>query len=411
MSAANAHRGGSVRDALRVPRFRLMFCAAFGSGLGTWIQNVVLPIYVYDRTKSASAVAIMAFAQLGPYLFFSVPAAAFVDRYSRKSWIASTQLTMLVFSCFLAWGAAVEAPLWLIFFAQLGVGIGNAMDRPAWTAMLPTLVAANNVAGAAALNGVVINASRIVGPLIVAVAAPLGPEAWHFFLGNAVTYCFVIWAVLVVKLPVNPVSIARPWLNFVSAVTIIRSRRPIARLFQTIVLFSAICLTYIGLLPAVTSRIFGIEGATAMYKWLYAVWATGAGLGGLAIGTFLGKSDMRRALQIGLGVTAIGLSILGFGSGVPVAFGGFFVVGFGYFLATTAMTAVLQTYLEVEQRGRVLAIWFMSFGGVVPIGTLIFAPLVDAYGARWLMVLGACVAVFLTFWCDLIALERVKEAR
>jgi hypothetical protein len=53
----------------------------------------------------------------------------------------------------------------------------------------------------------------------------------------------------------------------------------------------------------------------------------------------------------------------------------------------------------------------MSFGGVVPIGTLIFAPLVDAYGARWLMVLGACVAVFLTFWCDLIALERVKEAR
>jgi sugar phosphate permease len=75
------------------------------------------------------------------------------------------------------------------------------------------------------------------------------------------------------------------------------------------------------------------------------------------------------------------------------------------------MTAVLQTYLEVEQRGRVLAIWFMSFGGVVPIGTLIFAPLVDAYGARWLMVLGACVAVFLTFWCDLIALERVKEAR
>ena len=225
------------------------------------------------------------------------------------------------------------------------------------------------------------------------------------------TYCFVIWAVLVVKLPVNPVSIARPWLNFVSAVTIIRSRRPIARLFQTIVLFSAICLTYIGLLPAVTSRIFGIEGATAMYKWLYAVWATGAGLGGLAIGTFLGKSDMRRALQIGLGVTAIGLSILGFGSGVPVAFGGFFVVGFGYFLATTAMTAVLQTYLEVEQRGRVLAIWFMSFGGVVPIGTLIFAPLVDAYGARWLMVLGACVAVFLTVWCDLIALERVKEAR
>ena len=411
MSASNPHRGGSIRDALRVPRFRLMFFAAFGSGLGTWIQNVVLPIYIYDRTKSATAVAIFAFAQLGPYLFFSVPAAAFVDRYSRKTWIATTQLVMLVFSCFLAWGAGVEAPLWLIFFAQLGVGIGNAMDRPAWTAMLPTLVAANNVAGASALNGVVINASRIVGPLIVAIATPLGPEAWHFFLGNAVTYCFVIWAVLVVELPVMQVSIVRPWLNFVSAITIIRSRRPITRLFQTIVVFSAICLTYIGLLPAVTSRIFAIEGSTAIYKWLYAVWATGAGLGGLAIGSFLGKSDMRRALQIGLGVTAVGLSVLGFGSGVPMAFSGFFVVGFGYFLATTAMTAVLQTHLEVEERGRVLAIWFMSFGGVVPVGTLIFAPLVDVYGARWLMILGSIVAMFLAYWCDLIALESNEEVR
>lgn len=383
-----------------------MFFAAFGSGLGTWIQNIILPVYIYDRTNSASAVAIMAFAQLGPYLVFSIPASAFVDRYSRRSWIMATQFGMLMGSCFLAWGAAVAAPLWQIFFAQLFVGIGNALDRPAWTAMLPTLVPASNVAGASALNGVVINTSRIMGPLVVILLTPLQPQVWHFFLGNSITYVFVIWALLVVELPVQQLSVARPWQNFVSAMRIIRTNEPVRRLFQTIIPFSLICLTYIGLLPAITSRIFLIDGSSFVYKLLYAVWATGAGIGGLAIGSFLGKIDMRKALRIGLGITAVGLLLIGVGGGKPIAFISFFVVGFGYFLATTAMTAVLQTHVEVEFRGRVLACWFMSFGGVVPVGSLLFAPLVDAYGARWLMILGASCAGFLAYWCNLISIER-----
>ena len=110
MSAANAHRGGSVRDALRVPRFRLMFCAAFGSGLGTWIQNVVLPIYIYDRTKSASAVAIMAFAQLGPYLFFSVPAAAFVEILKLGRADAVNELTVIEIVCLASTVSGVALP-------------------------------------------------------------------------------------------------------------------------------------------------------------------------------------------------------------------------------------------------------------------------------------------------------------
>ena len=84
-------RVGSARAALAVRDFRRMFFSSFGSSIGTWIQNVVLPIYVYDRTGSATIVAVIIFAQLGPYLFFSLPAGAFVDAVDRRTWLVGTQ--------------------------------------------------------------------------------------------------------------------------------------------------------------------------------------------------------------------------------------------------------------------------------------------------------------------------------
>jgi MFS family permease len=118
---------------------------------------------------------------------------------------------------------------------------------------------------------------------------------------------------------------------------------------------------------------------------------------------------MRRAVQIGFAVTAIALVGIGVSKNTSGAFVFFFLVGFGYFLATTSMTAVLQTYLEPHQRGRILAVWFMCFGGVVPVGTLVFSRFVDEFGARWLILFGGAVSGFLAYWCDLVRVERVTE--
>ena len=50
----------------------------------TWMQNVVLPLYVLDRTGKASVVGVMVFAQLGPLLFLSIPAGVIADRFDRR---------------------------------------------------------------------------------------------------------------------------------------------------------------------------------------------------------------------------------------------------------------------------------------------------------------------------------------
>lgn len=56
-----------------------------------------------------------------------------------------------------------------------------------------------------------------------------------------------------------------------------------------------------------------------------------------------------------------------------------------------------------------MALWFMAFGGTVPIGNIIFGPLVDVHGARWLLFVGAAWALVLAWWCNVRGLDERAE--
>jgi MFS family permease len=74
------------------------------------------------------------------------------------------------------------------------------------------------------------------------------------------------------------------------------------------------------------------------------------------------------------------------------------------------MATVLQENMEDHERARVMSLWFMAFGGTVPLGVLAFGPLVDRFGARWVLLFGAVWALFLAWWCDLPRLARRSSA-
>ena len=86
-----------------------------------------------------------------------------------------------------------------------------------------------------------------------------------------------------------------------------------------------------------------------------------------------------------------------------------FFLGMAYFATTTSLMTVLQSRLELEIRSRVLALWFMAFGGTIPIGNLIFGPLMDAIGSRPVLLIGAAWALLLSWWCNIERLD-VRDA-
>ena len=399
-------RPGSARSALSHEQFRRIFVASFGSNIGTWIQNVVLPIYIYNRTGKASMVALMILAQMGPLLLLAIPAGVVADAVDRRKWLASMQIVMLTFSVVLAALARVDAPIWALFLAQLGVGIGAALNMPAWSALLPSLVPHHDLPGAMSLNSALINGSRVIGPIFVAVFSPLGAKAWHFFAFNAVTYLLVVWALQRTTAATHQRDTSRGWQRFTFALRVARDRPVVRRLILTLALYSLISLPYIGLFPAVAELNFGIDDSSSVYKWLYATWALGAALGGLALGTIFVGRDPR--VMIRWGFTANAVAMVGFAasrSAVPAFITGF-ALGVSYFFTTTAMSTVLQGRLAPHERGRTMALWFMSFGGTVPIGNIVFGPLVDRFGARWLLFLGAAWALVLAWWCNTRALDE-----
>ncbi len=402
----NPHKPGHARAALHVRDFRRVWIGSFASNIGTWIQNIVLPAYIYGRTGRASLVAILIFAQLGPILLLSVPGGVIADRVSRKKFLVSMQALQLVSALLLALFAANNAAIWVLFSAQLGVGIGNALQIPAWSAMLTSLVPPEDIAGAISLNSTVVNGSRVIGPIIVALLTQVHVTTAQFFAINSATYLFVILALISVQIPEIVRDTTAGWRRFTFGFKIARERIVVSRLILTLASFSLLSLPYVGLFPAVAKLNFGIEPRSSTYNWLYATWGLGACLGGLSVATIFVDTDNRKLIRIGFAGFSLSMMAFAFAPNTNLAFAAAFFLGAAYFFTTTSMQTVLASGLASEIRARVMALWFMAFGGTVPIGNLIFGPLVDRYGAQWLLIMGSLWAAVLWWWCDIERLEH-----
>jgi MFS family permease len=401
-----AQRRGTAAAALANREFRLVYIGSLLSNVGTWMQNVVLPAFVYTRTDSASLVGLMIVAQLGPLFVLAIPAGAIADRVDRRRWIVTMQMVQLGFSAVIGVLALGDPSFSAVFLAALGVGIGNALTAPAWSALVPSLVGPEDMPGAISLNSFAINGSRVIGPIVVAGLSAWGLEASAFFFINAVTYLFVVVALLNVHVPKAVPDSTRGVQRLTVGFRVARDQREVGMLLFGISSFSLLSLPYVGLFPAVARLNFGIDEASSTYKWLYATWGFGAALGGLAIGTVVHGRDARRLIRAGFAGFAAALAAFAVVRTPAPAFVAGFALGFFYFFTTTSMLTVLQSRLDERVRARVMSLWIMGFGGTVPFGNVIFGPVMDRWGAPLVLLIGAAWALLLAWWCDVARVDR-----
>jgi MFS family permease len=406
--ALRPHEPGTARAALAYPAFRILFIGTALSSVGTWMQNFTLPAYLDGRTGSASLVGLTIFMQLGPLLLLSIPAGMLADRVDRTRLVIAMQATMLVLSIALAGLVAVDAAIWSLLLVQLGIGIANTVNAPAFAASLPMLVSRADLPGAVSLNSAMINGSRIAGPAVAALLSVIGFSTSQLFLVNAATFLFLIVPLLHwVKLPqVASNAPEQGWRKVASGINIVRGRRVLGRTLTTMFLFSLVCLPYVGLFPSVARLNFSLDPTGGGYKLLYIVWGMGAFFGALAVGTWLSRRDTRRLIPFGLLLFSGALGGFAVLSNFIVALPVAFALGFVYFMTATALSSVMQRNLADNERALAMPIWFMAFGGTVPVGNLIAGPIIDAIGARWVLGFGAVFAVFLAWWSNLAHLDE-----
>lgn len=392
---------GTARAALAQRTFRIVFFGAFASNIGSWMQSVILGAYAYSISHSSVFVGIVVFAQMGPQLLLSIIGGVVADRVDRRKLLIVISFEQLAFSGALAWACSGQHPSkGLIVAFCAAIGIGQAVFAPAYSAVIPGLVGRENLAGAISLNSAQMNASRVIGPVIGGIAYNLVGCSW-VFVGNAVTYLFVIAALAAVRLPEVPLAHNEHGVRQLTAgIRAARADKVVFRSLVTVAVFSLLCLPFIGLMPVVAAREFAIDPKSAAYGALYASFGVGALAGALSIGTILAPVRKDRIVRIGMVGFAAALAVFAETRSSALAFPIVAVVGLFYFAMITALSTAMQERLSDHVRGRVMALWIMGFGGMVSVGNLIGGPIADLAGVRWLLVLGAGVALVLAWYAD-----------
>lgn len=190
--AASSAAPASAWAPLRHRVFRSLWLGALGSNIALWVQNAVGS---WDMTSLASAPIYVALLQTmsgAPVLLVGLPAAAFADLFDRRrllvgfaAWMAAVSLALAVLSLT---GALGPAALLALTFA---LGLGAALSAPLWQSVLPSQVAAGELASAVTLGGVAVNIARAVGPAIGGVGVALaGSGAVYAF--NACVFSLVV---------------------------------------------------------------------------------------------------------------------------------------------------------------------------------------------------------------------------
>lgn len=177
---------------LRQPLFRSLWIASIASNIGTWMQNVGGAWLMTSLTPSPLMVALMQTATSLPVFLVGLPAGALADIVDRRRLLLFWQTWMLVAAALLGiltlFGATTPGILLGLTFA---LGLGSAMNAPAWQAIVPELVSRAQLTTAVTLNSAGFNVARAVGPalggIIVAAASPAA-----VFLLNAASFLGVI---------------------------------------------------------------------------------------------------------------------------------------------------------------------------------------------------------------------------
>jgi len=389
--------------------FRRMFAGTFTSNIGTWMQNVALISLAYDLTRNAAFTGIITFAQLGPMLFLSPFGGALADRVNRRTLIVSLSLVQLTMSMVLAGVALSDTPNKVVMVLVVAsIGCANAINGPTMNALLPTLVPREDMQPAIAINSVSMNASRVIGPLLGGLIMTtvdrynsLVPGASAVFAVNGLTYLFVIWAIVGVKLDFTPKGRAGlgPIRQIREGLAAARRDLLITRVLITISVLSLCSLIFIYQMPILAEEHLGLSGAG--FNLLFASFALGAAGGAMSMGSFLSGHDRALTTRGGLLLFAVTLAVFGSTSNVPVAFVSVFILGAAYFVIVTALSTTLQMRVPDEVRGRVMGLWMMAWAGFVPLGGLIAGPIIDSIGITAVMIFGAVVAAILAVAIDL----------
>ncbi len=368
---------GHAFRSLGIRNYRLFWSGQLVSLAGVWMQDIALSWLVLSLTDSPAALGLTMAIRFLPALVFSLYGGVIADAWPKRRTILIAQHIQLSVALTLAILTSTGLITVALIYLLAGIrGLVESVEGPARQAFVPEMVGTGHLPNAVALNSMLFNGARLVGPAIgAAVISTLGIAACFFI--NAACFPVAIGAVAAIRTSelhlVSRAPRSSSWSQLREGFRYVRSTPQVVVIFIVMGMIGAFGYNFQTLLPLVAKYLLGAGASTL--AWLTTTMAAGSVVAGLFV-----AYRSRPTLQLLLGSAGafvVLLAAVAFSRWTVLTLALLFISGFlGVLFMTTANTR-LQLGVPDHLRGRVMGIYVLLFIGTTPIGSYLIGFLAE----------------------------------
>lgn len=349
---------------------------------GTWMQVMAQAWVMTQLTDKAVMLGMVAFSGGLPMLALTMLGGKCADRYDKRKILIATQIVQIISAVSLGWlVASHRIQIWHILTGAFFCGIAAAFEMPAAAALVPELVGVDRIAVATAIDRSIFHGTRFIGPAVGGLLIKWAGESAAFY-ANAASFVALIAALATLhpRPTASEHEEAQRRGSIKDGLRYVRSDQP--------------TLAMIGLVVATVFFVFPVMGVMlplyAKVVLLLDVGKTGLLMGLAAIGALTGSITLlsiprhrrRKIMMLGAIAAATALSGLASAHQFSVAAGSLILLAVGVSTLFGIANTIVQERAPGPMRGRVSAIFGLSFFGLMPFAALGITTLGDHIGLR-----------------------------
>jgi MFS family permease len=395
-------------SSLRYRNYRLFFVGQLISTLGMWIQMPVMQWLVWDKThQSKFQLGLLAALGAIPMTLLSPVGGLVAERFEKRRILLVTQPLLFIAPVALAVVFLFNEHLIQVehlYAVAIFTGVIMAFDVPARQSFVVDMVQRPDVPNAIALNSFIFNLSRMIGPIIgVFLFSAVGPAIC--FAANGFSYLALAAALLMMTLPMAMSDKTAVWLpqDPAKLVTLkprrtYREPEPTSRgvhhplggflytwnqkdIRITLILLAAATIfgwSFLSQLAAFADEHFkqGKHG----FGLLLTAFGAGALVGALTMAYLARVKNRRRLILAGQTIFVVAVTAFIWLPIFWLALAPMFLAGLGLLVSMSGINSHIQMEVSHRFHGRVMGVYAMFFGGVMPIGSLLTGYLAEELG-------------------------------
>ncbi len=348
---------------LSLPVFRMLWAVWLTANTCMWMNDVAAAWLMSTLTPSPVMVALVQTASTLPVFLLGLGSGALADILDRRRFLVVTQFWVsgtALLLCLATLSGTIDPVLLLVLVFLNGIGL--AMRWPVYSAIVPGLVPRIQLPAALALNGVAMNASRIVGPIVAgALISSAGTE--YVFVLNAVLS--LLAAFLILRWKTEKKTSALPGERFLGAIRVgmqyvRQSERMRAVLLHVIIFFSQ-STALIALLPLLARRIG--DGSATTFTLLLASMGVGAIASAFLLPHVRKTTTRDDLLRHGSHVQAVAMAGVAFAPNLWIAIPLMMLGGAAWLVAANSLSVSAQLALPDWVRARGMSIYQVALMG------------------------------------------------